>query len=118
MLSPLARDERVRVASSSHPRVSFEELPPHRPAGLEARLLALLQAGYLESGITESVQHPPRRRRRPRAPFAGLAPKHLLAKAVVAPSLVQPATRYDVIDRLVSHPPPSNCSTRIGRRCC
>src|SRR4029077_17248400 len=38
------------------PRVTFEDLPPHMPAGLEGRLMALIQAGYLDSGVTESVK--------------------------------------------------------------
>ena len=44
------------VSEFTHPRVTFEDLPPHRPAGLEARLLAFVQAGYLDSGVTESVR--------------------------------------------------------------
>ncbi len=86
----------------THPRISFEELPPHRPEGLEARLMALLQAGYLESGVTESVKI-----RRAEALAKGsvrwLPLKKLIAGAI-APSMLRPATRYDVIDRLVSHP--------------
>jgi hypothetical protein len=90
------------VEEVSHPRVTVAGLPPHRPAGLEARLVALMQAGYLESGITESV-----RIRRAEARAKGIIRwigfKHQLAR-VVAPSLVERATRYDLIDRLVSHP--------------
>ena len=40
----------------AHPRVTVEDLPAHTPAGLEARLLALMQASYLDSAITESVR--------------------------------------------------------------
>lgn len=101
ILSPMAADETF-VNEVAHPRVTVDTLPPHRPAGLEARLLALMQAGYLESGITESV-----RIRRAEAQANGtirwLGAKRLLAKAI-APSLVNQATRYDLIDRGVSHP--------------
>jgi len=65
-------------------------------------MLALMQAGYLESGVTESV-----RIRRAEAQEKGtirwIGLKHAIAKTV-APSLVTKATRYDAIDRRVSHP--------------
>ena len=41
LASPLA-DDAAFVREFAHPRVQFEPLPPHRPAGLEARLLALI----------------------------------------------------------------------------
>ena len=101
MISPLVKDESF-VREFAHPRISFEELPPHRPEGLEARLMALLQAGYLESGITASVKI-----RREEAMAKGvvrwLPLKKRIARAI-APSMLSPATRYDVIDRMVSHP--------------
>src|SRR4029077_15182692 len=55
LVSPLVNDAAF-VNEFTHPRVSFEDLPPHRPAGMEARLLAFVQAGYLDSGVTESVK--------------------------------------------------------------
>jgi hypothetical protein len=101
ILSPMAADPDF-VNEVAHPRVSVEPLPPHQPAGLEARLLALMQAAYLESGITESV-----RIRRAEAEAKGtirwIGAKHALARTV-APSLVRKETRYDLIDRRVSHP--------------
>jgi hypothetical protein len=101
MLSPMAGDAAF-VAEVKHPRVTVMPMPPHRPAGVEARLLALMQAGYLESGITESV-----RIRRAEAQAKGtirwIGLKHQIAK-LVAPSLVRKETRYDLIDRRVSHP--------------
>ena len=100
VVSPLTRDERF-VREFAHPRVSFEDLPAHRPLGLEARIQALMQACYLESGITESV-----RIRRAEAQAKGtirwIGPKARLAR-LIAPSLARPETRYDVSDRRVSH---------------
>ena len=55
IVSPLARDPAF-VKEFEAARVSFEDLPPHRPAGLEGRLMALVQAAYIDSGITESVR--------------------------------------------------------------
>ena len=55
MVSPLVKDPAF-AQEFTHPRITLEDLPPHRPAGLEARLMALVQAGYLDSGITESVK--------------------------------------------------------------
>jgi len=101
ILSPLAADPSF-VNEVAHPRLTVETLPPHQPSGVEARMLALMQAGYLESGVTESV-----RIRRAEAQEKGtirwIGLKHAIAKTV-APSLVTKATRYDAIDRRVSHP--------------
>jgi hypothetical protein len=101
ILSPMAQD-RAFVDEVSHPRVTVDTLPPHRPDGIEARLLALMQAGYLESGVTESV-----RIRRAEAQAKGtirwIGLKHALARTLL-PSMVNKATRYDAIDRRVSHP--------------
>ena len=66
LASPMAGDPAF-VQEVAHPRVTVASLPPHRPAGLEARLVALMQAAYLESGITESV----RIRRARAAPASG-----------------------------------------------
>jgi len=100
IVSPLSRDGTF-VREFRRERVSFEDLPPHRPAGLEARLLALAQAAYLDSAITESV-----RIRRQEAAANGtirwIRAKRLVASAL-APSLVRPATRYGLSDRLVAH---------------
>ena len=101
IVSPLVNDAAF-VREFEHPRVQFEDLPPHRPAGLEGRLLALVQAGYIDSGVTESV-----RIRRAEAvakkTIRWIRAKRLLASAF-APSIVRPATRYALIDRVVSHP--------------
>lgn len=101
IVSPLVNDAAF-VREFAHARVRFEDLPPHRPAGLEGRLLALVQAGYLDSGVTESV-----RIRRAEAvakkSMRWIRAKRLLASAL-APSIVRPETRYDLIDRWIAHP--------------
>ena len=100
-MSPLVRDQAF-VKEFSDPRVAFEDLPPHRPSGLEARLLGLIQASYLESGVSEAV-----RIRRQEATASKtlrwIRTKHCLARTF-APSIVRRNSRYDLVDRLVSHP--------------
>ena len=100
VLSPMASDATF-VAELAHPRVSIEPLAPHQPRGLEARLVALMQAAYIDSGITESV-----RIRRLEAQAKGtirwIRAKRLIAQAI-APSLVARPSRYALIDRRVSH---------------
>lgn len=99
--SPLTRDAGF-VREFANPRITFDDLPAHAPRGLEARLLAIMQACYLQSGITESV-----RIRRAEAQAKGSI-RWIGAKAwlgrVAAPSLARPETRYALSDRWVSHP--------------
>jgi hypothetical protein len=101
VISPLVGDAAF-VREFEHPRVRFEHLPPHRPSGLEGRLMAIIQAAYIGSGVTESVKIR-------RAEAAGnktirwIRTKRLLA-AAVAPSVVRKESRYTLIDRFVSHP--------------
>jgi hypothetical protein len=101
LISPLVNDPAF-VREFEHRRVRFEDLPPHRPAGLEARLMALLQSAYIASGVTESV-----RIRRAEAAakksIRWIGVKRLLARAL-APSVARKETRYALVDRLVSHP--------------
>jgi CDP-Glycerol:Poly(glycerophosphate) glycerophosphotransferase len=101
IVSPMAGDAEF-VREVAHPRVTFEPLPPHQPAGIEARLLALMQAAYIDSGITESV-----RIRRMEAQAKGtirwIGLKSRIARWL-APSLAARRTRYDLSDSLVSHP--------------
>ena len=100
LASPLVSDPSF-VREFAHQRVRFEPLPPHRPAGLEARLLALVQAGYIGSGVTHAV-----RIRRQEAAANGtirwIGAKRALA-SIAAPSIVRKESRYRLIDRLVSH---------------
>jgi hypothetical protein len=100
IVSPLVKDEAF-VREFERQRVRFEDLPPHRPAGLEARLMALIQAGYLGSGVTESV-----RIRREEAvrkkTIRWIRTKRLLTR-IVAPSVLRPASRYTLIDRMIRH---------------
>lgn len=101
LASPLSRDDAF-AGEFRRDRVHFDDLPPHRPAGLEARLLALVQAAYIDSGVTESV-----RIRRDEASakktIRRIRAKRVLA-SLLAPSTVRARSRYDLSDRLVSHP--------------
>lgn len=101
LLSPLANDEAF-VREFQHARVRVVDLPPHRPEGREARLMALIQASYIDSRVTESVAI---RRQEAIAnkTIRWIRAKRLLASAF-APSIVRKPTRYELIDRLVSHP--------------
>ncbi len=101
IVSPLVKDPAF-VQEFNGPRVAFEDLPPHMPAGLEGRLLALIQAGYLDSGVSESVKIR-RAEALAKKSIRWIRAKRLLA-GLVAPSILQRPTRYDVIDRMVSHP--------------
>ena len=100
LVTPMAKDDAF-VREVAHPRITLADLPAHRPAGLEARVLALMQAAYIDSAITESVSI-----RRMEAQAKGtirwIRAKRLLAQAV-APSLVNRSTRYELGDGLVKH---------------
>ncbi len=101
LLSPMSRDEAF-VREFSRDRVAFVDLPGHTPQGLEARLLAIVQASYLSRGQTESV-----RIRLAEARAKGII-RALGVKAAIGRLLVEPFThhgsRYAVADQLVSHP--------------
>lgn len=101
LLSPMSRDAAF-VKEFSRDRVQFVDQPAHVPAGLEARLLAIVQASYLSRGQTESV-----RIRLQEARANGII-RALPVKAVIGKLLVEPFTangsRYALSDRLVSHP--------------
>jgi hypothetical protein len=101
IVSPLARDASF-VQEFARPRVTFENLPPHTPAGLEGRLMALIQAGYLDSGVSESVKIR-RAEAAAKKSIRWIRTKRLLAR-VAAPSILRRSSRYDVIDRTISHP--------------
>jgi hypothetical protein len=101
LLSPLVRDE-VFAREFARPRVVLEELPAHTPGAIESRLVALMQASYLASGATESVKIRFDESRRKKT-IRWIRTKRLLTR-VVAPSMARKETRYDLIDRLVSHP--------------
>jgi len=101
IVSPLVKDAAF-VQEFKRARVVFEDLPPHMPSGLEGRLMALIQAGYLDSGVSESVKI-----RRAEAvakkSIRWIRTKRLLA-GIFAPSILRRGTRYAVIDRTISHP--------------
>jgi hypothetical protein len=100
IVSPLARDGAF-VDEFRHQQVVFEDLPAHLPSGIEARLQSMMQAAYLDSGVTESV-----RIRRAEASAAGtvrwVGAKAWLARTLL-PSVARPSSRYDLSDALVSH---------------
>jgi CDP-glycerol glycerophosphotransferase (TagB/SpsB family) len=101
LLSPMARDAAF-VREFAGERVQVVDLPGHTPTGLEARLLAIVQASYLSRGQTESV-----RIRLAEARANGII-RALGVKAAIGRVLVEPFThsgsRYALSDRLVSHP--------------
>ena len=101
VVSPMANDPQFADEINA-PHVTLEVLPSHQPSGVEARLLALMQAAYIDSAITESV-----RIRRMEAQAKGtvrwIRAKRLLAQ-MVAPSMVARPTRYALSDKYVSHP--------------
>lgn len=101
LLSPMARDAAF-VREFTRDRVELVDQPAHTPAGLEARLLAIVQASYLSRGQTESV-----RIRLQEARANGII-RALPVKAALGKVLVEPFThngsRYAMSDRLVSHP--------------
>jgi hypothetical protein len=99
--SPLVEDGAF-AREFEHPRVRFEQLPPHRPAGLEARLFALVQAAYIDSGVTESVKIR-RAEAVARKTIRWIGLKRRIA-SIAAPSIVRKESRYALVDRMVSHP--------------
>jgi hypothetical protein len=90
------------VREFTRDRVQFVDQPAHTPQGLEARLLAIVQASYLSRGQTESA-----RIRLAEARANGIM-RALGVKAAIGKLLVEPFTdngsRYALSDRLVSHP--------------
>src|SRR5205085_12247163 len=99
IISPLVKDPAF-VQEFQRPRVTFEDMPPHMPAGLEGRLMALIQAGYLDSGVSESVKIR-RAEALAKKSIRWIRAKRLLA-GVIAPSIPRPGTRDDLADRMVS----------------
>jgi hypothetical protein len=99
LLSPLSADPAF-VREFNHPRVGFDVLPPHVPAGLEGRLLGVVQSCFFSVCPTDTL--------RIRAPkeFPGAnrwrRAKRLLGR-VLAPHGSQ-GEWYDRMDRLVSDP--------------
>jgi hypothetical protein len=100
LVSPLVADPSF-TAEFAHPRVSFEPLPPHVPAGLERRFLSVLQARYLEARSTETI------RIKLAAGHAGTIQRYRGLKALIGRTLSSHADRgrwYDVSDRFVADP--------------
>jgi len=101
LLSPMSKDPQF-VREFERPRVTFVDQPAHTPSGIEARLLAIVQASYLSQGQTESV-----RIRLAEAKANGII-RWLPLKGLIGRVLVQPFTRkgsrYAISDQMVSHP--------------
>ena len=96
LMSPMAKDP-LFVREFERPRVTIVDQPAHQPKGLEARLLAIVQASYLSQGQTESV-----RIRLQEARANGII-RWLELKGLIGRVLVQPFTRngsrYALSDR-------------------
>jgi hypothetical protein len=101
IISPLVADAAF-VREFEHARVRFEALPPHRPAGLEGRLFALVQAAYIDSAVTESVKIR-RAEAAAKKTIRWIGLKRFLA-STLAPSIVRKESRYELVDRLTAHP--------------
>jgi CDP-Glycerol:Poly(glycerophosphate) glycerophosphotransferase len=101
LLSPMVRDAAF-VREFERPGVTLVDLPAHTPSKLEARLLSLVQAGYLSRGQTESVKI---RLMEARANgiIRWLGLKALLGRLIL-PWFSRGGSPYALSDRLVSHP--------------
>jgi hypothetical protein len=100
IMSPLAADPAF-TTEFAHPRLTFEPLPPHVPAGLEARLLGIVQARYLEARTTETI------RIKLAAGHAGTALRGRRLKALAARLLAprgMSGSWYDLSDALLRDP--------------
>ena len=97
LLSPMCRDAAF-VKEFDRPGVTLVDQPPHVPSGLEARLLSLVQAGFLGRGRTESV-----RIRMMEARANGII-RWIGLKSVLGRLVSRPNAPYALSDRLVSHP--------------
>jgi CDP-glycerol:poly(glycerophosphate) glycerophosphotransferase len=100
LVSPLVADPAF-TSEFAHPRVSFEPLPPHVPAGLERRFLSVLQAHYLEARTTETI------RIKLAAGHAGTIQRYRALKALIGRGFAPRADSgrwYDLADRFVPDP--------------
>lgn len=99
LVSPLAADPAF-TREFAQPRVAFEILPPHVPAGFEGRLLGVIQARYLQVCRTDTL------RIRAAREFPGAARFRPVKRALGR--LLAPDSRrgdwYSVSDRLVRDP--------------
>ncbi len=100
------------VREFERPTRAFVDQPAHMPRGLEARLLAIVQASYLSRGQTESV-----RIRLAEARANGIIRWLCRSRALIGRVLVEPFTRngsrYALSDRLVSHPADGEAVRRL-----
>jgi len=97
IMSPLVADPSF-TREFANPRIIFEPLPAHVPSGLEARLLGIVQAHYLEGRKTETLKiklgagHP------------GAAMRARRVKAFVGRAISPRNDWYRWVDRAVSDP--------------
>jgi len=97
LMSPLVADPSF-TREFADPRITFEPLPAHVPSGVEARLLGIVQAHYLEGRKTETLKiklgagHP------------GAAMRARLLKALVGRAISPRDDWYRWVDRAVSDP--------------
>ena len=98
ILSPLSADP-VFTREFAHPRVTFEPLPGHVPAGLEGRLLACIQARFIQVSGTDTL-----RIRGPKSLYGSI--RYRALKRGIGRAIAPRAPRgwYDVSDRLVRDP--------------
>ena len=97
LVSPLSEDPAF-TREFAHPRVGFETLAPHAPAGFEGRLFGVLQARYLQICKTDTL-----RIRGPKE-FPG-ATRYRAAKRLLGRILAPGGRRgdwYGAVDRLVT----------------
>lgn len=110
LVSPLVNDPAF-AGEFADPRVQLEDLPRHAPAGLEARLVALMQAAYLTSDVTESVRIRYAEARAGRT-MRWMRTKRALARTLL-PSMTRKDSRYAWSDRLIGHPAARRLFDRI-----
>jgi len=99
LLSPLSADPAF-TREFSHPRVGFEVLAPHVPAGFEGTLFGVLQARYLQMCKTDTL------RIRGAKEFPG-ATRYRATKRVLGRMLAPGGRRgdwYGLVDRFVTDP--------------
>ena len=103
IVSPLVKDAAF-VREFAHPRVRFEDLPPHRPAGLEGAAAGARAGRLPRLGRHRVGADPPGRRRSRRRTIRWIRAQAAAGARRSRRRSCGRRRRYDVIDRLVSHP--------------
>lgn len=110
LASPLVNDP-LFASEFADPRIQLEDLPRHVPAGLEARLLALMQAAYLTSDVTESVSIRFAEARAQKT-MRWLRTKRFMTRTLLR-SMTRKESRYAWSDRLIAHAPAEQLFDRV-----